>query len=162
MALTMPTGTRTAPPINGKKICAKCGKEKPIEDFYRERSPCKACRYLAANAWRLRNLEKVAAQTRAWHKRNPERSSDMYRRRKYKNLDWGDFDRMLKEQDGKCAICGETDPRGRGGFHVDHCHKTEKIRAILCHNCNLGIGNLQHDPRILRAALEYLLKHSDE
>lgn len=79
----------------------------------------------------------------------------MYRRRKYK-INWGDFDRMLKEQDGKCAICGEADPKGRGGFHVDHCHETGKVRGILCHNCNLGIGNLQHDPRILRAALEYL------
>lgn len=144
------------------QLCKKCGETKPLEAFRKGHgSPCKLCRSKQSEAWRKKNLVRCAELTRMWHKRNPERSRDMYRCRKYK-LKRGDFDKMFKDQDSKCAICGEVDPKGRGGFHVDHCHETEKVRGILCHNCNLGIGNLQHDPRIMRAALEYLLKANDQ
>jgi hypothetical protein len=66
---------------------------------------------------------------------------------------------MFDEQDGRCAICGATDP-GVQGFHVDHDHKTGEIRELLCNGCNLGIGKFHDDPGTLRAAAEYLEKHS--
>src|SRR4051812_36980393 len=43
---------------------------------------------------------------------------------------------MLRNQDGKCIICGEEMDR----MVVDHCHKTGKVRGILCDNCNRGLG----------------------
>lgn len=51
-----------------------------------------------------------------------------------------DFDRMLEEQGGRCAICGTTEPRGRGRFHVDHDHTSNVVRGLLCTACNTGLG----------------------
>lgn len=67
------------------------------------------------------------------------------------------FDDMLTAQNNACAICGTTTPQGPGKiFHVDHCHKTQRIRGLLCHHCNCGIGNLKDSPEIIKAALQYL------
>ena len=52
----------------------------------------------------------------------------------------------------KCAICGGPS-NGMGDFHVDHDHDTGKIRGLLCHKCNLGIGLLGDN---LNKAQEYL------
>ena len=63
---------------------------------------------------------------------------------------------MLAAQDGKCAICGTTSTGNRKAFHVDHDHKTGKVRGLLCSNCNTGIGNLRDDIGLLNRAIEYL------
>lgn len=67
---------------------------------------------------------------------------------------------MLSAQGGKCAICGTTEPGGRGDFHVDHSHENGKIRGVLCHRCNIGIGSLREDVAILFSAIDYLMNHS--
>lgn len=65
------------------------------------------------------------------------------------------YDEMLLSQNGSCAICKKQNIDDRS-FDVDHCHGTGKIRGLLCGNCNRGIGNLQDNPAILCAAIEYL------
>lgn len=60
---------------------------------------------------------------------------------------------ILKNQNNKCAIC-ENDLSVKKSC-IDHCHETNKVRGILCFNCNLGIGNLQHNPKFLRKAALY-------
>lgn len=67
-----------------------------------------------------------------------------------------DFDRMLAEQDGRCAICGTDTPGGRGEFCIDHCHVSGEVRGILCSRCNTGLGQFQDDPARLLAAVKYL------
>lgn len=65
------------------------------------------------------------------------------------------FQEILTEQGGGCAICGAPDtPENK--LSVDHCHRTNVIRGILCFSCNRGIGSLQDDPQLLQAALDYL------
>lgn len=65
-------------------------------------------------------------------------------------------------QCGACALCGKVpgeDPeRGRNQkcLHVDHDHKTGKIRGLLCSSCNRGLGYFGDDPVVLRRAAEYL------
>lgn len=51
---------------------------------------------------------------------------------------------MLKQQNWKCASCKEPvkEGKGRGCAHVDHDHKTKKVRGILCAGCNVGLGHL--------------------
>lgn len=66
------------------------------------------------------------------------------------------FDEMVVEQDGACAICGEVPEYV---LNVDHDHSTGAVRGLLCRPCNLGIGHLREDPRILRSSLAYLRKH---
>jgi hypothetical protein len=57
-------------------------------------------------------------------------------------------------------ICGTDDPGGTGSnnrqFSIDHDHNTGEIRGLLCNNCNVGIGMLQHDPQLLACAIHYL------
>lgn len=53
-----------------------------------------------------------------------------------------------------CDVCGGG-PRGKG-LHVDHCHESGKIRGVLCHGCNLALGNAEDNPERLRALADYL------
>lgn len=77
---------------------------------------------------------------------------------------WGltilDYERMLHDQNGGCAICGANPTTMKMRLAVDHDHKTGKIRGLLCASCNRGIGLLKEQPDVLRAAAQYLLKHA--
>ena len=71
----------------------------------------------------------------------------------------GTFEIKLKEQDGKCAICEiELKPNGRSpdSICLDHCHKTFRIRGVLCQLCNRMIGNSKDNPETLRKGADYL------
>jgi hypothetical protein len=79
------------------------------------------------------------------------------------DLPEGGYDAMLKAQDGKCGICKSTEPRSRSDkFHIDHCHKTGKVRKLLCGPCNTGIGSLGDNPDLLRKAAVYIESERDE
>ena len=74
-------------------------------------------------------------------------------RKKY-GISLDDYESMLKSQDNKCKIC--LSPVSGRSANVDHCHETGIVRGILCPNCNLGLGNFQDCPWLLRHAVEYL------
>ena len=61
---------------------------------------------------------------------------------------------MMVEQNACCAICKEF----MQSPHIDHCHKTGKVRGLLCQTCNSGLGMFHDQPDQLRAAAEYLEK----
>ena len=65
-----------------------------------------------------------------------------------------DWENMLSEQGGVCAICGEV--QENRSLYVDHDHETGKVRGLLCRKCNLFLGLAQDDPNILRSAANYL------
>ena len=69
------------------------------------------------------------------------------------------YDRLINEQSGLCAICGITTEENKKDFAVDHCHKTGIIRGALCNNCNTGIGLLKDDTEIMNKAIDYLGKY---
>lgn len=79
---------------------------------------------------------------------------------KYKITE-ADYDGMLREQNYVCAICKQPEKikdhntKKLKLLAVDHCHDTNKVRGLLCTNCNIGIGNLKHDPILIRAAALY-------
>ena len=64
------------------------------------------------------------------------------------------YEAMLAQQNGVCAIC-ETRPDDRP-LCVDHDHATGEVRGLLCHSCNVGLGNYKDDPRRTRRATAYL------
>lgn len=67
-----------------------------------------------------------------------------------------DYNKLLEKQNYKCAICNRHQNEFTRKFAVDHCHITDKVRGLLCGNCNIGIGNLQDDINIIENALKYL------
>jgi hypothetical protein len=62
---------------------------------------------------------------------------------------------MLKAQGGQCAICREP-PNPKISLHVDHDHRTGRVRGLLCFTCNNGLGQLQDSPVLLRKAAAYV------
>jgi len=67
-------------------------------------------------------------------------------------------ERLLAEQGGVCAACGADDPGSHNGWHVDHCHKSQAVRGVLCRACNLTLGYVKDDPERLELLLAYLLR----
>jgi hypothetical protein len=68
-------------------------------------------------------------------------------------LTLADYDRMLAEQDGRCGICRR---KARGTLAIDHCHRTGKIRKLLCNGCNSMIAFAGDDPDVLEIGAAYL------
>lgn len=66
-------------------------------------------------------------------------------------LTYEEYENMLKEQEGRCAICNEV-----AALHVDHCHETGKVRKLLCISCNGGLGMFKDNKVSLSRAIEYL------
>lgn len=68
------------------------------------------------------------------------------------------YQEMFVVQEGCCAICSSPDPgAGKTNFCVDHCHKTNRIRGLLCAKCNRGLGLAGDDPMVLTRAASYLM-----
>lgn len=68
------------------------------------------------------------------------------------------FSQMLKNQKGTCMTCQVilTSKRGYRGVCVDHCHRTGRVRGILCWRCNVLLGHVNDDPKLLRRLALYL------
>lgn len=110
-------------------ICCVCLTSKPKTDFYKKNrngrldSSCKACRIIKS---RERTLGVTEQQ--------------------YRELE--------RKQNGRCGICrNRLRSRRYKAFAVDHCHRTGRVRGLLCTNCNTALGLLKDDPeRMLRAS----------
>lgn len=140
-------------------------------------------RKAARKRWAQANPDRVRALKKAWRARHPESRTADYRRpsraawyaenkerlrAKRFEKDYGitleEYERMLVEQNGVCAICREPETwRIRGELaklSVDHDHVTGQVRGLLCCNCNHMIGKAQDSPSVLRDAAAYLERAS--
>lgn len=129
----------------GQKWCPDCGVVLPLADFVRTvqsksgySAYCKPCRNTRSRSSR----EKVGG-SRTYHLT-----------RRY-GITAAEADHLLALQGGLCAIC-----KAAPAEHVDHDHATGKVRALLCFNCNGGLGQFKDDPDVLRAAAEYVRFHT--
>ena len=66
------------------------------------------------------------------------------------------YQSVLDAQDGRCGICGTSDPGAYERFNADHDHETNKFRGLLCHRCNKALGQFKDKPEFLKKALVYL------
>ena len=75
------------------------------------------------------------------------------------------YEKMLKKQDNKCAICHQEETRRHHiskqvrDLSIDHNHLTGKVRKLLCGHCNMIIGNLNESIPLLQSMIKYLKKH---
>jgi hypothetical protein len=71
------------------------------------------------------------------------------------------FEAMESSQGGLCAICDKPPKEGKV-LYVDHCHKSGKIRQLLCIKCNNLLGNCNENLEVLARASTYLKLHKQE
>jgi len=95
-----------------------------------------------------------AANQARYRERHPNRRRELDLRRKY-NLTPAEYDAMLAEQSGQCAICDKPPSTGKPLF-VDHDHDTGEVRGLLCSRCNWALGQLGDGPELVARALSYL------
>lgn len=166
------------------KICSECKIEKNFhcfgKDKYNKDGYCYACK-------ECRN-----AQLREYNKKNPEIRkkindsfidyrkeyySDEERKRKYKSnclkrtfgIDIDEYEKMLSNQSGVCKICNNVETAKPSNSNktekclsVDHCHKTGKIRGLLCSFCNAALGMAKENKEILARMILYLEEHESK
>jgi len=118
-----------------EKRCTVCGEVRPIEDFYKTSrvrdGRFSYCRFCAIRQNKSQSL-----------------------RRKY-GLTITDRDALVAAQKGACPICKETPAK----LVIDHCHRSGKVRALLCDRCNRLLGVAGDDVALLQASIRFLKKH---
>lgn len=90
---------------------------------------------------------------KVWYQENKEYHKECILMYRY-NITMEEYNQLLEDQNNKCRICEEDLKRP----HVDHDHTNGKIRGILCHTCNTGLGLLKDSRNILLKAVTYLDK----
>ena len=126
----------------GMKRCPDCQEVLGLASFPQNKrsrdgygSYCKPCH----NARGRESTQRLHGSTREYHLR-----------RRY-GITSADYDRLVAEQGGLCALCRERAPE-----HVDHDHLTGAVRGVLCSCCNQGLGNFRDDAATVRVAADYL------
>ena len=125
--------------------CPTCDKDKPEEDFYpsvrnRQVACCKKCRSLQSS-----------------QNRNPMGERKRRLKNTY-NITEEELLQLAEKQEYKCAICKKKISiiSSSKGLVIDHCHKTGKVRGLLCYSCNTLIGLAKENPEILKSAINYV------
>jgi transcription elongation factor Elf1 len=147
-----------------KKIihCLACGKELIVTDDIRKYCNNSECQRIAnfnrGKKFRESNKDYLKEYYKEYDMVNAElrkiTGRNGHLRRKY-GITSKDYDRMFIEQEGKCAICGKSEKK----LHVDHNHKTNKVRKLLCFHCNSGLGHFVENQEFLLRAIEYLKEY---
>lgn len=131
------------------KKCLTCELLKPDSEFYKRKSSkdglnfhCRKCSRTNRNKW------------------NSQRDKEYWRYTSYKraSLKTGIPIQIIQDaflsQNGCCKICKSKE--NEKFLSVDHCHKTNKFRGLLCQKCNTGLGLFNDDQKLLLIAIEYL------
>lgn len=159
----LPCVTRRRTGATARWRKARIAEDPEFAAAYREKVRVRAVRRRAART--PEEVEKARARDRENKRRQvaadpveASRRQRMKRLRATYGLRPGDYERMLEEQEGVCAICRNPEPAGKWRLAVDHCHMTGVVRGLLCQMCNQGLGRFSDDPARLERAAAYLRK----
>lgn len=134
--------------------CASCGKKQCECERHYQRE------YKRTN--KTRTLQQQRETRDRLKLQDPQRAATKERRKglsKNYGITPEEFDTMLAAQNDRCAGCGRTAEEAGGRWprlHVDHCHRTGRVRGLLCHGCNVAIGHARDNPQTLRNLAAYL------
>jgi hypothetical protein len=152
--------------------CKKCFQYKDSTLFYNKKNNkkfnyCIQCHSLINKKYYIQNKEKICSLSKKRLLKDPKKKYLISLKSELKTnfgLTLEQYFSLLKNQNGLCAICNNPekliDPRTQRirKICVDHCHKSKKIRGLLCSNCNRGLGLLKDSIKILESAIIYLKK----
>lgn len=149
--------------VQETRICTICNQTKHVYAFGSgkrsrggRRNQCKSC-LNAQHHTRVDSAQNYA-YIKQYRARHPMKRRGYNLKRDY-GITLEQYNTMLAAQNGACKICENTSPGTRSqsvNFSVDHCHKTKRIRGLLCTSCNRGIGHFKDDPALMRRAADYL------
>lgn len=153
---------------DGTQICAKEGCDK----LFHSRKLCQthyrtALRLTRNGGRKVPGPAPDPTKVRSRHNAtNPQRlrDSEMYRKMNLKqnyNMTVEDYEAMLAAQSSLCLICSMDFTKDIKTPHIDHDHVTGQIRGILCHYCNLGLGQFKDNTETLKNAVTYLEKFNN-
>lgn len=168
---------------SGIKMCSQCRFTLPADRFHVDKKRpdgrfpyCKQCRLERTGKTnperdRYQNEYDFLTVVKA-HRNATEVRRDYYLKRHY-GITTADYERILKDQGGGCAICHvapeeSTHGSSRKYLHVDHDHSCcsatvscgRCVRGLLCGRCNNAIGHFNDDRPLIRSALAYLTAHA--
>lgn len=134
-------------------LCSDCGVPLSPDNTFNFKRP----RYICKPCWvaRQKSYQGDKPRTQKRYKLTPEQQLAKSLKT-HNGMTPETYAVLLARQNGVCAIC-RGDTKGRGRFHVDHCHQTGIIRGLLCAKCNLLLGHADDDTKLLRAAIHYLI-----
>ena len=117
--------------------------------------------------WREANKSIIREKRKIYNKSEigKEKVKKQARKRKLKqkyNISLEEYDELLLIQEHCCKICGEHQKDLKYTLHIDHCHKTNIIRGLLCDKCNHGLGLFNDNISLLQNAIEYLKLNKNE
>ena len=119
---------------------------------------------------RMDATRKIAASYRQKNRLVLRERADVYRKANYDSIrkrqlmekfgiSLEKYNEIFKKQKGVCAICSQKCETGKQ-LAVDHCHKTGKVRGLLCQPCNTALGKFREKVEYIANAIEYLEKNS--
>lgn len=133
--------------------------KKRTKEYYAARyQKEKEYRKMWQRSYRLRNKEVISTKNNEYYIKHPEikRKATL---RKHK-LTPEQYRKMVNSQNNVCSICGKAETLRRYGsvqnLVVDHCHKTNMNRGLLCHKCNIGLGVFDDNIDVMASAISYL------
>lgn len=123
-----------------ERRCCTCKIVKKVEEFGKCSGGrrCKQCDRDRANEYRASGKSRINEIERKF------------------GINYEFYLRMIEEQGNKCGICRKPLEKGVNGLAIDHCHKSEKVRGVLCRDCNLGLGFFKDNIISLLKAVDYL------
>lgn len=155
----MPTGVYKR--IFKSKFCLNCDKEyiptKISQKYcgsYIKETGCSYIMQKKSSAYiKNKSYNKLKKDKNYYPKIRDKRYFDKY------NITLDDYESMLIKQNNLCAICNQEETFRNRRLTVDHCHKTGKVRGLLCNKCNLAIGHLGDSSKLLEEALKYIKRN---
>ena len=123
-----------------------------------------------ARAAKKRNQEKFGALYRERHsqrRKDPivfeheESLKRTIRLRKLYGITQEDYEQLLADQNGSCAICGTKDSGNKRSryFMIDHCHVSGEVRGLLCVACNVRLGQMEANKEVVLKTIDYAQKN---
>ncbi len=114
-----------------------------------------------AKIWAKKNKSKVNKKSREWRKNNPEKrkTTELKYKCKIYGISLERYNELFLKQNGVCAICRNKNIKFKKSLSIDHCHRLNKVRGLLCDDCNLALGLMKDDIDNMKKAVIYLKKN---
>lgn len=115
---------------------------------------------ILAREWHRANPECQRLADARWRKKDPPRTRRMSAERNLRHtlrslgLSQAEWEWLLSEHGGRCAICRRLPRRGR--LSLDHSHLTGSVRGLLCRPCNARLGHWRDSVEWFERAFKYL------